>query len=333
MEKYSKKNLKNIQTMVQNKSGVVICKNEKRLDYKISRMILLAGCLLCFVMLSAFAYVKFSDFNGDKVGFASAYQGDGKFEIVVMNSSDRELKLQDKIKIIQWSTGEEVNGNPEKIKITNTTIPSHSQGIITVDLSESYDVEAMEENLQEGDWYYFVLTNNHFVFGQNWMCSFHFETEETADVENRLAMISKQSIREQNITEPQYSSSNLIHSDWNWPTVSQTVSALYGKHENGTYSDHINIAGTVGDEIYAVADGVVTETSFENICGNVIVVDLGDGVLVKYGHLKDIEVSKGDEILQGQVIATLGQTGMATGPNLLFMVIIDGEEVNPLNMQ
>ena len=35
------------------------------------------------------------------------------------------------------------------------------------------------------------------------------------------------------------------------------------------------------------------------------------------------------DALQGQVIATLGQTGMATGPNLLFVVSINGEEGNP----
>lgn len=79
-----------------------------------------------------------------------------------------------------------------------------------------------------------------------------------------------------------------------------------------------------------MADGVVTETAFESLYGNYIVLDLGDGITVKYGHLLEIEVSEGDEIVKGQVIATLGQTGMATGPNLSFAVTIDGEEVNPL---
>ena len=107
------------------------------------------------------------------------------------------------------------------------------------------------------------------------------------------------------------------------------VSGLYGLRENGTYSDHVNIVGAVGDEIYAVADGVVLEAAFESCSGNFIVVDLGDGVTVKYGHLKEIKVSEGEEIKQGQVIATLGQTGISTGPNLLFAVSINGAEINP----
>ncbi|MDE6568699.1 MAG: M23 family metallopeptidase [Lachnospiraceae bacterium] len=44
--------------------------------------------------------------------------------------------------------------------------------------------------------------------------------------------------------------------------------------ENGTYSDHVKIAGTAGDEIYAVADGVVPEVAFESYSGNFIVVDM-----------------------------------------------------------
>lgn len=179
--------------------------------------------------------------------FATVYQGDGRFEIIVINNSDRELKLQDKVKIMQWSTGKEVEGDNEKI--------------------------IME-----------ILTNNNFAFGQ----------------------------------------------DWIWPTVSRDVSGFYGERENGTYSDHVNIAGTAGDEVYAVADGVVMETAFESACGNFIVVDLGDGITVKYGHLKEIKVAVGDEIKQGQVLAAMGQTGMASGPNLFFAVTVDGENVNPL---
>ena len=74
---------------------------------------------------------------------------------------------------------------------------------------------------------------------------------------------------------------------------------------------------------------MVLEAAFESYSGNFIVVDLGDGITAKYGHLKEIKVSEGEEIKQGQVIAILGQTGMATGPNLMFAVSINGEEVNP----
>lgn len=329
MEKYSKKNLQAIQAIVQKKTGAVIVPDRKPAGYKIKRMALLACSLSCFIILCAFAYVKFSDLNGDRAGFAPVYRGDGKFEIVVYNDSDKELKLQNKVKVMQWSTGEEVEGDRAKIKMSSTTIAPHSEGIVYIDISEGYDVKAMEENLQEKDWYYFILTNNNFVFGQDWMCSFDFTIEQTEDVADRLTDFMEQRPEERDAEEKQYGIGELIDPDWSWPTVSRNVSGPYGERANGTYSDHVNIAGTGGDEIYAVADGVVMEAAFESAFGNFIAVDLGDGVTVKYGYLEEIKVSEGDEIKQGQVIATMGQTGIATGPNLLFAVSVNGEKVNP----
>ena len=261
--------------------------------------------------------------------FASAYQGDGRFEIVIINDSDKELELQDDVKVMQWSTSKEVEGDSGKIRMSGQTILPHSQGVVSIDISEGYDVKAMEENLPEGDWYYFILTNNNFAFGQDWMCSFDFDIEQTEDVMDRSADFMEQIAGEQRTEEKQYGTGELVFPEWSWPTVSRKVSGLYGIRENGTHSDHINIAGTAGDEIYAVADGVVLEAAFESYSGNFIVVDLGDGITAKYGHLKEIKVSEGEEIKQGQVIAILGQTGMATGPNLMFAVSINGEEVNP----
>ena len=131
--------------------------------------------------------------------------------------------------------------------------------------------------------------------------------------------------------DPQeYDTGSLLCTDWSWPTVSKKVSAFYGGQGNGTHSDHIHIAGTAGEEVYVVADGTVMEVAFDGTYGNTVTLDLGDGIVVKYGHLQEIKVSSGDEIEKGEVIATLGKTGMATGANLSFAVTVDGETVNPL---
>ena len=335
MEKYTRKNLKNIQLIVQSKTGAVIVPAGKLTGYRFRRMALLAGSLLCFVLLCAFGYAQFSDLNGDTAGFAAVYQGDGRFEIVIVNDSDRELSLQDKVKVMQWSTGEEVEGDSHRIRMSGLTIAPHSRGVVSIDLSEGYDVEAMKQNLEEKDGYYFLLTNHDFAFGQDWMCSFDFEIEQTEAVSDRLTdsmeeRAQRQAEREQQVEEALYDKGELAYPDWVWPTVSWKISAPYGEGINGTYSDHINIAGTEGDAIYAVADGTVTEAAFEASCGNVIILDLGDGITVKYGHLKEATVSVGEEVRQGQVIGSLGKTGMATGPNLLFAVTVEGESIDPL---
>ncbi len=331
MEKYNRENLKNIQTIVQKKTGVSVAAGRSMSKTKGRQMLLLACSLLCFVTLCAFAYAKFSGLNGDEAGFAAVYQGEGRFEIVIINDSDRELKLQNKVKVMQWSTGAEVEGDNGKIKMEISAIAPHSQGIVVIDISEGYDIGAMEKELPEGDSYYFVLTNNHFAFGQDWFCFFDFEVESTEEAaRHMLAAMEERNERKELSEGPQYETGSLIYQDWFWPTVSRNVSGLYGRQENGTDSDHIYIAGDMGDEVYAVADGVVTETGFESRDGNVIVVDLGNGITIRYGHLQEIQVSEGEEIKQGQVIATLGRSGMATGANLLFAVTVDGEKVNPL---
>lgn len=124
----------------------------------------------------------------------------------------------------------------------------------------------------------------------------------------------------------------LVFDGWIWPTESNRISAAFDMvgNDRGITHDHINIAGEKGDAIYSVAEGTVTETGYVTAYGNCIVVDYGDGVFVKYGHLSEIYVEKGDTVTQGQKIGSMGATGMATGPNLSFTVYKDGVAVNPI---
>lgn len=341
MEEYSRKHLKNIQSIVQKETGAAVTTEKGPAGQGFGKQMLLACSLLCFVALCAFAYAEFSGLDGDDAGFAAVYQGNGRFEIIVVNDSDRELKLQDQVKVMQWSTAKEVDGDRGKIKMDVEEIAPHSRGVVSIDLSAGYDIKAMEENLPQGDSYYFVLTNHSFAFGQDWMCFFDFDAEQTEEAEARLleqmeereereAERKAQEAERKLAAEQRYGTGSLVDQDWVWPAVSRDVSGIYGTRENGVFSDHINIAGVSGEEVYGVADGVVIKAAFESIWGNVVEVDLGDGITVKYGHLKEIRVSEGEEITQGQVIATLGQSGTAAGPNLSFAVMVDGEAIDPL---
>lgn len=100
----------------------------------------------------------------------------------------------------------------------------------------------------------------------------------------------------------------------------------------------ININVT-GKSVVAVKDGtVVTSTAQRNpdgsyrSYGEYIVIDHHDGTMTLYGHMypNSRTVSKGDTVVQGQVIGTVGTTGNSTGNHLHFEVRINGRCVNPL---
>ena len=54
---------------------------------------------------------------------------------------------------------------------------------MTIDLSEAYDIALLETPLVGNDWYYFILTNNHFAFGQDWMCPVDFAEPDIVQTE------------------------------------------------------------------------------------------------------------------------------------------------------
>ena len=48
-----------------------------------------------------------------------------------------------------------------------------------------------------------------------------------------------------------------------------------------------------------------------------------------YAHCSEIMVQEGDEIQQGTVIATIGNTGNSTGNHLHLEIRVNGSSVNP----
>ncbi len=66
--------------------------------------------------------------------------------------------------------------------------------------------------------------------------------------------------------------------------------------------------------------------------GEYVVIDHHDGTMTLYAHMSPNTrtVSKGDEVVQGQVLGIVGTTGNSTGLHLHFEVRINGRCVNPL---
>ena len=98
-----------------------------------------------------------------------------------------------------------------------------------------------------------------------------------------------------------------------------------------TVHDGIDFVAAEGTDITAAADGVVYETGFSAKHGNYAVLRHANGDMTYYCHCKEVIVKKDDQVKRGDKIATVGQTGQATGSFLHFALSKDGAFVNPQN--
>ena len=93
----------------------------------------------------------------------------------------------------------------------------------------------------------------------------------------------------------------------------------------------MDFVAPVGTAVYATADGIVTDAGPYLGYGNYIKIDHGYNYETAYGHLNSVGVRKGQKVVRGQVIGTVGNTGISTGDHLHYEVIYMGKTVNPIN--
>jgi murein DD-endopeptidase MepM/ murein hydrolase activator NlpD len=118
------------------------------------------------------------------------------------------------------------------------------------------------------------------------------------------------------------------------PVVQGYISSYFGRRTDpftGEPRQHqgIDFAGRSGAEIVAVASGVVTWAGARDGYGRMVEITHGDGYVTRYAHNARNLVQVGDQVRQGDVIALMGATGRATGPNLHFEVWQNGSPVDP----
>jgi septal ring factor EnvC (AmiA/AmiB activator) len=118
-----------------------------------------------------------------------------------------------------------------------------------------------------------------------------------------------------------------------WPADGRVV-AEYGPQVNPrfgtkTFRNGIDIEAGEGSNIAAVFPGQVVYTGWFRGYGNLIIVDHGGEYYTVYAHAADIRVTEGDEVKQGQIIGTVGDTGSLQGPRLYFEVRHEGKPQDP----
>lgn len=183
MKRMTRKNLYNIKEKVARETGVSF----RYSGVPVRKMAVLAAAAVCCLALAAFARPLFTPLNGDELSLLGVYRGAGIVEICVKNGSDRDLEFQEQTRLMCWVPDEEVKPIGGNVVFENTFFPANSEGTMTVDLSQAYDIAALEMEGKNLRSYYLLLTNRDFLFGHDWMCSFTFEREETAAEEEGQA--------------------------------------------------------------------------------------------------------------------------------------------------
>ena len=122
-----------------------------------------------------------------------------------------------------------------------------------------------------------------------------------------------------------------------WP-VRGRISGKFGSQriykggDAGAYHSGIDIAPGTGAPIVAPADGIVVLAAEQpfSLEGHLLIIDHGGGLDSAFLHCDTLKVEVGDKVGQGQVVATVGMTGRATGPHLHWSVTWRGARLDPL---
>jgi len=96
----------------------------------------------------------------------------------------------------------------------------------------------------------------------------------------------------------------------------------------------VDYAAPIGTRVKASGDATVDFVGIKSGYGNVVVLRHANGVSTVYGHLSRFApgLHRGMKVEQGEIIAFVGMTGLATGPHLHYEFLLNGEHRNPLTV-
>nr|WP_218583859.1 peptidoglycan DD-metalloendopeptidase family protein [Pseudomonas akapageensis] len=115
--------------------------------------------------------------------------------------------------------------------------------------------------------------------------------------------------------------------NWAWPANG----VLIGKFaSNGSLNKGVDIAGDLGQPVFAASDGsVVYAGSGLRGYGELVIIKHSDTYVSAYGHNRRLLVREGQQVKVGQTIAEMGSTG-TDRVKLHFEIRRQGKPVDPL---
>lgn len=100
--------------------------------------------------------------------------------------------------------------------------------------------------------------------------------------------------------------------------------------------DGTDFGASCGSPIRAAAAGVVVSVTSSSSYGNRLIIDHGTGpsrhLMTSYNHAQRYSVGVGDRVAAGQLLGSVGSTGLVTGCHLHFQVWRDGTLIDPMTV-
>lgn len=122
------------------------------------------------------------------------------------------------------------------------------------------------------------------------------------------------------------------------PVKITTITSPFGAKRKYEKHPGVDLPAPSGTEVHSPNSGEVMVANFSNGgCGGTVTIKHPNGYQSRYCHLKDIKVSKGDEVGKGQIIGLSGGNsgdkgrGNSRGAHLHFELKKDGKLVDPMD--
>jgi len=97
------------------------------------------------------------------------------------------------------------------------------------------------------------------------------------------------------------------------------------------FHNGLDISSSKGTPIISPADGTVVKRGYDKYLGKFLKIDHGRNIVTTYGHLSAYNVSPGQKVHRGDIIAAMGNSGLSTGNHLHYMIKVNDRCVNPLH--
>ena len=124
--------------------------------------------------------------------------------------------------------------------------------------------------------------------------------------------------------------------DFNFITPTNgIVTGVYGTQRyyngvKGRYHNGHDIAADIGTPIFSPSKGKIMLTGNYYYNGKFVMINHGSNLISIFLHMNQINVSKGSIVEKGEIIGTVGNTGLSTGPHLHWSVMLNNVYVDPI---